>query len=189
MLHGAADALEKGDRNRIAETKRLDDTLDRLNSAIKEYLAGFDPDTMSEADNRRLGEILAFATNIEHAGDVVDRSILGIAAKRLKRGLSFSAEGQAEILPMVERLCANLRAAAAVFMTEDPRAARALADEKEAFRDMEAASTGAHFARLRAGSTGTAETSSLHLDLIRDLKRVNTHLVAAAAYPVLKGQG
>jgi phosphate:Na+ symporter len=189
MLHGAADALEKGDRNRIAETKRLDDTLDRLNSAIKEYLAGFDPDTMSEADNRRLGEILAFATNIEHAGDVVDRSILGIAAKRLKRGLSFSAEGQAEILPMLERLCANLRAAAAVFMTEDPRAARALADEKEAFRDMEAASTGAHFARLRAGSTGTAETSSLHLDLIRDLKRVNTHLVAAAAYPVLKGQG
>ena len=189
MLHGAADALEKGDRNRIAETKRLDDTLDRLNSAIKEYLAGFDPDTMAEADNRRLIEILTFATNLEHAGDVVDRSILGIAAKRLKRGLSFSAEGQAEILPMVERLCTNLRSAAAVFMTEDRRAARILADEKEAFRDLEAASTEAHFARLRAGRAGTAETSSLHLDLIRDLKRVNTHLVAAGAYPVLKEQG
>jgi phosphate:Na+ symporter len=189
MLHGAADALEKGDRNRIAETKRLDDTLDRLNSAIKEYLAGFDPDTMAEADNRRLLEILTFATNLEHAGDVVDRSILGIAAKRLKRGVSFSAEGQAEILPMVERLCTNLRSAAAVFMTEDPRAARALADEKEAFRDLEAASTEAHFRRLRAGRAGTAETSSLHLDLIRDLKRVNTHLVAAGAYPVLKEQG
>jgi phosphate:Na+ symporter len=189
MLHGAADALEKGDRNRIAETKRLDDTLDRLNSAIKEYLAGFDPDTMAEADNRRLLEILTFATNLEHAGDVVDRSILGIAAKRLKRGLNFSAEGQAEILPMVERLCTNLRAAAAVFITEDPRAARALADEKEAFRDLEAASTEAHFRRLRAGRAGTAETSSLHLDLIRDLKRVNTHLVAAGAYPVLKEQG
>ena len=189
MLHGAADALEKGDRNRIAETKRLDDTLDRLNSAIKEYLAGFDPDTMAEADNRRLLEILTFATNLEHAGDVVDRSILAIAAKRLKRGLSFSAEGQAEILPMVERLCTNLRSAAAVFMTEDRRAARVLADEKEAFRDLEAASTEAHFARLRAGRAGTAETSSLHLDLIRDLKRVNTHLVAAGAYPVLKEQG
>src|ERR1700761_8531252 len=54
MLRGAGDALEKGDRNQIAATKRLDDTLDRLNSAIKEYLAGFDPDTMAEADNRRL---------------------------------------------------------------------------------------------------------------------------------------
>ena len=93
MLHGAADALEKGDRNRIAETRRLDDTLDGLNSAIKAYLAGFDPDAMAEADNRRLLEILTFATNIEHAGDVIDRNILGIASKRLKRGLKFSTDG------------------------------------------------------------------------------------------------
>jgi phosphate:Na+ symporter len=189
MLRAAADALEKGDRNRLAEAKRLDDTLDRLNTAIKEYLARFDPDTMAETDNRRLLEILTFATNIEHAGDVVDRNILGIASKRLKRGLQFSPEGLAEILHMIERLTGNLRSTAAVFMTEDPRAARALADEKEAFRDMEAAATEAHFARLRAGRIATSETSSLHLDLIRDLKRVNTHLVAAAAYPVLKGQG
>jgi phosphate:Na+ symporter len=54
---------------------------------------------------------------------------------------------------------------------------------------MEASATEAHFARLRAGRVATTETSSLHLDLIRDLKRVNTHLVAAAAYPVLKEQG
>jgi phosphate:Na+ symporter len=189
MLRGAAEAIDRGDRDRIGATKRLDDTLDRLNAAIKDYLAGFDPDSMAEADSRRLTEILTFATNIEHAGDVIDRDILGIASKRLKRGLNFSADGLAEILPMVERLCVNLRASAAVFMTEDPRAARALADEKEAFRDLEAASTAAHFARLRAGSPQTAETSSLHLDLIRDLKRVNTHLVAAAAYPILKEQG
>ena len=189
MLRGAADALEKGDRNRLAEAKRLDDTLDRLNTAIKEYLARFDPDTMAEADNRRLLEILTFATNIEHAGDVVERNILGIASKRLKRGLQFSPDGLAEILQMIERLTGNLRSAAAVFMTEDMRAARALADEKEAFRDMEASATEAHFARLRAGRIATTETSSLHLDLIRDLKRVNTHLVAAAAYPVLKEQG
>jgi len=89
---------------------------------------------------------------------------------------------------MIERLCRNLRSSTAVFMTEDARTARALADEKEAFRDIEAAATQAHFSRLRAGGT-SAETSSLHLDLVRDLKRVNAHLVAAAAYPVLKEQG
>ncbi len=77
-----------------------------------------------------------------------------------------------------------MRAAAAVFMTEDPRAARLLAAEKEAFRDLEAAATKAHFARLRGGNSG-----GLDLDIVRDLKRVNGHLVAAAAYPVLEGQG
>ena len=76
-----------------------------------------------------------------------------------------------------------------MFVTEDVRAARLLAAEKEAFRDVEAQATAAHFERLRAGRIETAETSSLHLDVLRDLKRVNAHLVAAAAYPVLEGRG
>jgi phosphate:Na+ symporter len=189
MLRSAAEALEKRDRNKIAETKRIDDTLDGLNTAIKAYLAGFDPEAMSGGDNKRLLEILTFATNIEHAGDVLDRDILGIVNRQLKRGLRLSRDGQGEILGMIERLCRNLRSATAVFMTEDARTARLLADEKEAFRDIEAAATQAHFTGLRQGGSGTAETSSLHLDLIRDLKRVNAHLVAAAAYPVLKEQG
>ena len=74
-------------------------------------------------------------------------------------------------------------------MTEDARAARLLAEEKEAFRDLEAAATARAFRRLRAGGVDTVETSALHLDILRDLKRINAHLVAAAAYPVLKSQG
>ncbi len=168
MLRSAGEALDKGDRMKIAETKRIDDTLDGLNTAIKEYLAAFDPESMSNGDNKRVLEILTFATNIEHAGDVLDRDILGIVNRQLKRGQALSKEGKAEVLGMVERLCRNLRSSTAVFMTEDARTARLLADEKEAFRDIEAAATTAHFARLRTGGTA-AETSSLQLDLVRDL--------------------
>ena len=53
MLTGLRDALERGDRRRIAETKRLDDVLDRLNAAIKGYLTGLDPEAMTDADHRR----------------------------------------------------------------------------------------------------------------------------------------
>jgi phosphate:Na+ symporter len=74
-------------------------------------------------------------------------------------------------------------------MTEDVRAARLLAAEKEVFRDLEAAATDAHFAAIHAGQAQAAAASAWRLDLLRDLKRVNDHLVAAAAYPVLKGQG
>jgi phosphate:Na+ symporter len=178
MLQGVRDAFERDDRRRIAETRRLDTVLDRLNAAIKTYLAALDPEAMTDTDQRRLAQVLAFATNLEHAGDVVDRSLVALAAKRLKRGLAFSKEGQAELVGMLERLGTNLRTAAAVFVTEDPRAARLLVAEKEA-----------HFARLRERRPETAETSALHLDVVRDLKRVNAHLVEAAAYPVLSGQG
>ncbi|MGL4961644.1 MAG: Na/Pi cotransporter family protein [Inquilinus sp.] len=189
MLHGARDALRKGDRKLIAETRRMDDVLDHLNTAIKTYLTSLDPDSLSESDHRRLGEILNFAMNMEQAGDVVDGNLLPHCAKRLKRGLEFSKEGEAELLAMMDRLVTNLRTAASLFMTDDRRAARLLVDEKVAFRDLEAAATQSHFDRLRAGRRDTAETSALHLDLLRDMKRVNGHIVAAAAYPVLERSG
>ncbi|MDO9712934.1 Na/Pi cotransporter family protein [Paracraurococcus lichenis] len=189
MLQGVQDAFEQGDRKRIAETRRLDDVLDRLNEAIKVYVASLEAEAMTDADRRRVDQVLAFAMNIEHAGDVVDKNLAALASKRLKRGLAFSREGQAELSAMMGRLTANLRTAASVFVTEDPRAARLLAAEKEAFRDLEAAATQAHVARLREGLPETAETSALHLDVVRDLKRVNAHLVEAAAYPILQAQG
>jgi phosphate:Na+ symporter len=64
-----------------------------------------------------------------------------------------------------------------------------LADEKVAFREAESAATAAHFDRLRSGRIDTAQTSALHLDLLRDLKLINSHIVAAAAYPVLERTG
>ncbi len=189
MLLGLRDALERADRRHIAETKRLDDVLDKLNAAIKAYLTALDPDYLNDDDHRRATEILTFVTHFEQAGDIVDKNLLSLAMKTLRRGLAFSTAGQAELLDMVERLRANVRVAASLFMTRDERAARLLVGEKAEFRTLEASATAAHFARLRAGRVDTAETSSLHLDALRDLKRINAHLVAAAAYPVLESTG
>ena len=47
----------------------------------------------------------------------------------------------------------------------------------------------AHYARLQSGNVSTVETSSLHLDALRDLKQVNSHLIEGAAYPVLSSKG
>ena len=186
MLTGAAEALAGTDRQRIAEVRRLDDVLDRLNSAIKAYLTGLDPEVLSEADHRRLSQVLVFATNLEAAGDVVDRDVMGLAVKRLKRGVALPDAERAEARRLLGRLAATVRAAAAVFMTEDARAARELVAEKEAYRDLETAATRAHFAGRRQAPD---EAAPLDLDLLRELKRVNGHLVAAAAYPILEGQG
>jgi phosphate:Na+ symporter len=185
MLTRAGEVLASTDRRRLGEVRRLDDVLDRLNTAIKGYLTALDPEDLSESDHRRLSQVLVFATNLEAAADVVDRDVMGQLAKRLKRGAPLTEPEQAEARRLLERLGATVRAAAAVFMTEDPRAARQLMAEKEAFRDLEAAATQAHFAGLRGGKN----IAAVDLDLMRELKRVNGHLVAAAAYPVLEGQG
>ena len=189
MLVGLRDSFEKADRKQVTETKRLDDVIDRLNAAIKAYLTSLDPGALSESDHHRVREILAFATNMEQAGDIVTKDLLGIVAKKIKRGLAFSESGQADLLAMLDRLLANVRTAASLFVAGDERAARLLASEKETFRSLESAATEAHFQRLRAGRIDTAETSALHLDALRYLKSVNAHLVAGAAYPLLESKG
>ncbi len=188
MLRGTIDSFDRGDRKRVGETRRMDDVLDRLDRAIKEYLTSLDIDALDEADHCRLTEILAFSTNIEHAGDIVEKSLMALAAKRIKLGIAFSETSREEIRAMIERLISNARAAAAVFMTEDPRAARQLLGEKEVFRDFENRATAAHFGRTGAARGESVELGRLHLDIMRDLKRVNAHL-AAAAYPVLENRG
>jgi len=165
----------------------MDTVLDRLDTAIKEYLTSIDSDALDDADHRRLSEILAFTTNLEHAGDIVEKSLMPLAATRIKRGVSFSEADRDEIRELIERLTSNARAAA-VFMTEVPRAARQLLGEKEVFRELELRAADEHFGRARAGRAESIEISKLRLDIVLGLKRVNAHL-AAAAYPILEGRG
>ena len=189
MLAGLRVAIANPTRAQIGQLKALDDVLDRLNTAIKAYLVSIPAGAMRPQDAERQAQILAFATNLEHAGDLIDRNLLGIARRRLDRGLSFSPEGQDDLLRVVDRVAANLRVAASLFVTGDPEAARLLAAEKESFRAVEADAVGAHYQRLRSGNVSTMETSSLHLDALRDLKQLNSHLIEAAAYPLLRAHG
>lgn len=188
MLAGLREALTRDDRRRMAEARRLAEVLEKLDAAILAYVSALDPEAMTEADHRRAGEVLAFSAQLRNAGDVVERNLLGLAAKRIKQGLALQPGDEDALLGLVDRLLANLRAAASLFVTADPRAARLLAAEKEIFRAAETRVTQAHLERVRAGRGG-GEVGALMLDLVRDLKRANTHLVAAAAYPVLEGTG
>jgi phosphate:Na+ symporter len=43
-------------------------------------------------------------------------------------------------------------------------------------------------ARLREGRVESIETTSLHLDVLRDLKRIHSH-ICSVAYPVLERVG
>lgn len=188
MLRATLETLRTDDRKRVAEIRRMDDVLDGLHDAIKRYLTRIHVEDLDERDSRRVTDVLTLAINLEHVGDIIDRNLMDLAAKKIKRHLRFSGEGAAEIEGILERLIETVRLSAAVFVSEDRRAARSLMREKEVIRTREAQAIEAHFARLRAGRLESLETSALHLDILRDLRRINAHL-ATAAHPVLDQSG
>jgi phosphate:Na+ symporter len=184
MLKGSRELLCRDDRRLAGEMRRMDDVLDRLHMAIKGFLGELARRDLTGDESARLSHILTAALNLEHAGDIIDKGLLDLAVKRIRRRLHLSEQELQEAGAMHEHLLGQLRLAVAVLMSDDLQSALRLVEEKERFRDLERAAMERQFARLQEGRR-QSETSALHLDVVRDLKRVEAHL-AAIAHPLLE---
>ncbi len=169
-------------------TSELDDTVDRLQQAVKLYIAKLDRETLSPADAKRSDEIISYAINLEHIGDIIDRGLAGMAAKKQKRQVMFSAEGLAELTELYDKTIENMQLSQSVFFTRDANLARQLVEAKVEVRRLESVSADRHLQRVREQRADTLGSSTLHLDILRDLKRINSHLMAVA-YPILEELG
>jgi phosphate:Na+ symporter len=162
--------------------------VDELYSAIKYYLTKISREALGEAESRRWTDIISFTINMEQVGDIVERILIDIEDKKIKKGRSFSEAGMAEICELHARLLSNLRLGMSVFLNGSVRDAQKLLEEKARFRDLERACATSHLARLTGNTVQSIETSSLHIDLISDLKRMNSH-ICSIAYPILESAG
>jgi phosphate:Na+ symporter len=188
MLRGTIDVFERNDPKAVKAIEAADDAVDRLYEAIKLYLIQTSRTELGEEDGKRYIEILTFTTNLEHIGDIVDKNLMELATKKIRNRYAFSPEGMAELRAFHGLVLDNLRLALNVFTTRDITLARRLVAEKTAMREAEAKAADSHYARLREGRMESIETSSIHMDVIRDLKRINGHL-ASVAYPILEAAG
>ncbi|WP_407146324.1 Na/Pi cotransporter family protein [Bradyrhizobium sp. ORS 86] len=188
MLRNVMAAMMTNDRALVDQVSRMDNTVDSLNEAIKLYVTKLTRGSLDEREGQRAMEIVAFAINLEHIGDIIDKNLSELATKKIKRRLQFSSEGAEELSAFHKRTIDSLRIAFGVFMSGDASEARKLLTEKAALRAAELAAVERHLERLREGRPETIETTSLHLDVLRDLRRIHSH-ICSVAYPVLDAAG
>jgi phosphate:Na+ symporter len=188
MLDGMLEVIRNNDAARVNDIIRLDDDVDRLYTAVKLYLTQISREQLDQRDSRRWAEIISLTINLEHVGDILEHILLDLRDKKIAHRLSFSEAGMAEITGLHERLVANLRLGLSVFLNGDVAMAQRLLAEKERFRDLERAYHGTHLDRLAGQSMPAIETSSLHLDIISDMRRINSFF-CSTAYPILEQAG
>jgi phosphate:Na+ symporter len=188
MLRGIMPVIRNNDLALAEQLRHMDDTVDELYTAIKFYLTQISREALSERESRRWTDIVSFTINMEQIGDIIERVIQDVEDKKIRKNRSFSDAGMAEIAALHERLMANLRLGMSVFLDGHARDAKKLLEEKARFRDMEHEYAASHITRLRENTAQSIETSSLHLDLISDLKRINSH-ICSIAYPILESAG
>jgi phosphate:Na+ symporter len=188
MLLGMLRVIKDNDLRYAQELRKMDDTVDQLYSAIKYYLTKISREALGEEESRRWTDIISFTINMEQIGDIIERVLLDIEDKKIRKGRSFSDAGMSEICELHARLVDNLRLGMSVFLNGSVRDAQKLLEDKARFGDLERAYAQTHLARLSENTVQSIETSSLHLDLISDLKRINSH-ICSIAYPILDSAG
>lgn len=188
MLQRIMQLYEGADEDSIRELAKLDDRVDARHAAIKVYLAKVTLRQLSHDEALRCQELVGACVKLEQVGDIIVRNMLVHVRKKLDYGLDFTPEGWKELTAFHGMVLTNARLAFNVLISRDPATALQLVREKDRLRDVEKASSASHFARLGEGTAKSLETSSIHLDTIRDLKQINS-LLASMAYPVLEEHG
>lgn len=185
MLKETIKTFEQNNDLLANKISKKDNIVDSLYSAIKLYLARLTQESLDPKEADRYLQILTFATNLEHIGDIIDKSLMELAKKKIRHNDRFSNDGWEEIKAFHAQILENMRMAQTIFLSEDPKLARDLVKGKEDIRLAERATSKHHFERLRTGLPETIATSSLHLDIIRDYRRINSY-ITTVAYAILE---
>lgn len=188
MLEDTLKVFKTNDEKLLEQIRDEDDTVDKIYNSIKNYMARLSQEFMDPKEASRYVQILTFSTNIEHVGDVIDKNLMPLALKKIKNQQQFSSAGFKEIEHMHRLVLESVQLAQSVFISNDADSARRLVEGKEIIRKAEIDGMATHIDRLRGGVPETIATSSLHLDIIRDYRRINTYM-CTVAFPILEESG
>lgn len=187
MVTGVIAHLRGNDADGMVRLLELDDQVDRRYDDIKLYVTKIARQEVDAAESHRITEILSFATNLEYIGDIAE-SLLRVLVTKAEKQLRFSEEGMAELVDLHGKAVSDLKLAMAVFMSGDVAVARQLVRTKLSIGALERQYADRHMARLTQERPESIETSGLHMDMLRDLRRIHSH-ITAVAYPILDAAG
>ena len=181
-------ALQRQDEAACLDLEAHERELDKHYRFIKHFLARqMTAELTTDQAVVRLAH-LRFVGDLESVADIIERNLVPVARKKIRRGLRFSEEGWEELAQFHEMVLENIELAAAAFMADDVDLANRLLRHKKKVRDVEIQLRVRHFERLRQGQRDTMETTELHLEILSHLKRIND-LVSGVAYAVLEKRG
>ncbi len=180
MLQQSIRVFADGDDLLREKIKTMDNEVDFLDDAITRYLTTLAQADLTPEQSEREVSLLYIVDDLEHIGDLIDKSLMELARKKMDLGLHFSPEGEEEIRLMHGRVWENLHRAVQSFAAWDTAESRRVLEEVPHIDKLEAELRFAHIGRLHEGLQESLDTSAIHLDVISTLKQINSHAAGIA---------
>jgi phosphate:Na+ symporter len=189
MLRNAFIALKKNDPALARRTREMDHLTNQFYDSVKRYLTALARETLGEKESQRCTEILSFATNLEHIGDIISGDLIhNILSKKLVTRSKMSLQDREDINNLYKPILLSFQLSLSVFTSGDVAMARQLLAKKYKFIKREKKAVLNHLEKLREDTTYDSRLSALQLDVLRDLRRINSYQTAVA-YPILDEAG
>jgi phosphate:Na+ symporter len=185
MLRDAYRCFKEGSDTLCQQVQQDDDKVDLLNNEIKTYITRISEQSLNTGESRREIALLTFANDLESIGDIIDKNLVELATKKITLHVDFSKEGWVELDSYFQKVLENFEIAISAFASQDKILAQQLLRHKHHINELERELRNRHFHRLQEGLTESFETSAIHLDVLTNLKRINSH-ITAVAYPILE---
>ncbi|MDD2709491.1 MAG: Na/Pi cotransporter family protein [Verrucomicrobiae bacterium] len=185
MLRDIHSTFKENNDTMCKNIQQRDDQVDLLNTEIKRFLTKLSEQGLSPDDSKREVALLGFANELENIGDIIDKNLAELAEKRITSQVEFSSDGWAELDEFFTKVQKNFELAVLAFTGRDKLLAEQLLWNKQFINKWERELRAKHFQRLHEGLVKSHESSAIHLDVLTNLKRINSHL-SAVAYPILE---
>lgn len=181
MIGNCLPALTSDSSAPSRELMKMESSVDRLHNEISKYVAKLGRQDLKSEQLSHTNRILAFSLNLEHSADITE-NIAEMTHKKVQDKLELSDDGLADIVTIHETLLNNFHLAMRIFTTQDIDLVHKLLEGKRQVKKLTEQASQDHLNRLHDGN---GDSNTLHLDIIRELNRINWH-ITGVAYPVLE---
>jgi phosphate:Na+ symporter len=186
MLEDLWRAMKSNDEDLVRQISERDNQVDLLDAEIKKFLARLPAQHLDADELQEQLRQLRYLAELESIGDIIDKNLCRIVKKKIKLRLDFSSETWQELDDFDKKVLENMLLADTAFQTRDRELAEKLLRHKDHIDLQIRQLRDAHFARFTADTEAQYETSAIQLDLLTNLKRINSH-VSHVAYAVIHG--
>ncbi|MGD9401718.1 MAG: PhoU domain-containing protein, partial [bacterium] len=184
MYSRSIDVFSNDDEGLRGKLIEEDDKVDALDEAITPYLTRISQSEMSDDEAERGVCLLFIVHRVELIGDIVSKSLMDLALKKMMVSPRFSQDALENIKVYHSEVQTTFQMAIDSFASQNRRLAEDVVERKSELNNMERDLHKNHLLLLTGDREEVAETSTIFLDVLYDLKRINSN-ASGIAYAVL----
>lgn len=184
MIDDSLKMFRHDDADLIESMRRRDDRADLLARELNLYLAQ-QLDQAPDGLRKQMLRLMYFVTDLEAAADVVDNQLIELAQKKHHMKVNFSDEGWKDLESLSAAVLQISQMSIACFQTQDKDLAAKIIFHKRNIRRLEGKMRESHVTRLVKGTPESIVTSSIHLDVLGEYRRI-VGLLSNHVYSLLK---